>query len=103
MSGGASSADASARVVDDEEQSDHGDADEDPNVRLRLDERFAASEPHSAINDDERQRAGHEETGADLQGFDHAQRSTSPNTMSSEPRIALTSASMCLRHMKSIA
>src|SRR5579872_3646415 len=30
-------------------------------------------------------------------------RSTSPKTMSSDPKIADTSASMCLRHMKSIA
>ena len=70
-----------------------------PIVRLRLEERFAAGEPHTADDDDERHHAGREETGAALQRFEDAQRSTSPNTMSSEPRIALTSASMCLRHI----
>jgi len=69
MSGSASPADASARVADDKEQSDHGDADQDPNIHLRLDERFAAGEPHSADNDNKRQSAGREETGAALQGF----------------------------------
>ena len=33
----------------------------------------------------------------------HAHRSTSPNTISSEPRMAETSASMWPRHRKSIA
>jgi hypothetical protein len=40
MNGG-SSADA-ARVADDKEQSDHDEADQDPGVHLRLDQRFAA-------------------------------------------------------------
>ena len=38
-----------------------------------------------------------------LDGRPNTYRSTSPNTMSSEPRMAATSASMWPRHMKSIA